>query len=121
MNSERTNWTTQALPDDTQDNTLRVIYRDFFNRKMTSIVAITLVYSLIFMVLAVFCAVQFFKVEQTREQILYAALFICLLQWLALMKLFALQFILKNSINRSIKRLEIHVAQLDQTLKNKNA
>jgi hypothetical protein len=47
---------------------------------------------------------------------MYAGLFICFVQLLGLMKIFAWQMIHRNRITREIKRLEIRVAELAKSL-----
>jgi uncharacterized membrane protein YbjE (DUF340 family) len=89
---------------------------DFYSRKMLSVAVLVWIWAVIFFVGAGYSAVRFFQSEQTREQILYAAIFICLVQFIGLMKVFAWQMIARNSIKREIKRLEIRLAELAKSL-----
>ena len=69
--------------------------------------------------LAVFSGIRYFRVEQVKYQIMYAAIFICCIQFIALIKVFAWQLMHRNSIKREIKRLELRIAELNNTVKSK--
>ena len=92
---------------------------DFYNRKMLSTVILVWSMAVIFMAGAVYSAVKFFDTNDTRYQIMYAVLFMTFIQWVGAIKVFAWQMIHRNSIKREIKRLELRIAELNQTLKNK--
>jgi uncharacterized membrane protein YbjE (DUF340 family) len=102
-----------------KEDTLRGMARDFYNRKMLSSIILVWVYFLIFMGLAVYSANEFFRADNTRTQIMYAAIFTICIQMFGLVKIFAWQMIHKNSIKREIKRLEIRIAELNETVKSK--
>ena len=53
-----------------------------------------------------------FPVGGVKEQIMFAVLFLCGVQMIALIKIFAWQMIHRNGIKREIKRLEIRIANL---------
>lgn len=90
---------------------------EFYNKKMLSIVIIVWVYALAFIALAIFSGVMFFRAEQTRDHIMYAVLFICGIQFMMVIKIFAWQMIHRMSIKRDIKKLELHIAELSETVK----
>ena len=89
---------------------------DFFNRRMLSNAIFILVWSLIYVAVAVYGGVMFFRVDQTKSQIMYAAIFIVGCQFVALIKIFAWQMIHRNGIKREIKRLELRIAELTGSL-----
>ena len=105
--------------DESREDTLRGMARDFYNRKMLSSIILVWIYFLGFMGLAVYSAKAFFKADDTQMQIMYAAIFIICMQMFGLVKIFAWQIIHKNGIKREIKRLEIRVAELNETVKSK--
>lgn len=94
-----------------REDTLRSMLSDFYSRKTLSVAVLVWTCALVFMALAVVSAVLFFDANDTKPQILYATVFLCLIQWVGLMKIFAWQTIHKNSIKREIKRLEIRLAE----------
>ncbi len=98
--------------DDSKEDTLRSMLSDFYNRKMLSTVIFIWVWGLVVVAGATYCAIRFFDAEQTRSQIMYAALFVCCVEFLALTKIFAWQLIHRNGILREIKRLELRIAEL---------
>ena len=100
--------------EDSKEDTIRSMLSDFYSRKMLSIAIVVWVWAIIFVAGAVYSAVKFFATDQTRDQIMYAALFICLVQFVGLMKVFAWQMLARNSIKREVKRLELRIAELPQ-------
>ena len=105
--------------DESKEDTLCSMAHDFYNRKMLSIIIVTWVYFLVFLALAVFSGIKFFKAEQTRYQIMHAAIFVCCTQFFTLIKIFAWQMIHRNSLKRAIKRLELRIADLSEAVKNR--
>ena len=105
--------------DDSKEDTLLSMVGQLYSRKMFSSFIVNAAYSSIFIVLAVFCGFEFFETQQVQYQIMYAAIFVCCIQFVTLRKNIYWQMLHKNSISREIKRLEIHIAELNETVKNK--
>ena len=105
--------------DVAREDTILSMARDFYSRKMLSTAIIVWVWAILFIAGAVYSAVQFFKNVETKSQILYAVVFICCCQFITLMKIFAWQMIHRNSLKRELKRLELRIAELSETVKNK--
>mgnify|MGYP006303109123 CR=1 FL=1 len=105
--------------DDSRENTLREMLGDFYSRKMMSVAILVWVWGLVFIAGAVYSAVRFFDDIGTKDQIMYAALFIIFLMWLGLMKVFAWLMITRNGIKREVKRLELRIAELAKVLSEK--
>jgi len=95
------------------------MFRDFYNKKMIPMIAIVWVNFLIFLGLAIFSGVRFFREEQVKYQIMYAVIFICCVQMFTLLKVFGWQMIHRNGIKRQINRLEQRIAELSETVKAK--
>jgi len=102
--------------DASREDSIRAMIGDFYSRRMLSTVVFIWIWGVIFMVGAIYSAVRFFDVEEVKSQILYAAVFISLLNLLGLVKIFAWQIIHRNGIKREIKRLEIRLAELAKSL-----
>lgn len=100
--------------EDARENTFRSMLGDFYNRKMISTVLFVWVWGIAVVAGATYSAVQFFRNVEMRDQIMYAAIFICCVQFLALTKIFAWQLIHRNGILREIKRLELRITELAQ-------
>jgi len=107
--------------DDSREDTLRSMVSLFYSRKMLSTAVLVWAYFIIILVPAVFSGIQFFKTDQTKDQIMYAAIVVCCVQFIALIKVFAWQMIHRNSIKREIKRVEIRLAEINETLRGKAA
>ena len=101
------------------ENTLRSMLREFYNRKMISVIILVWVYALVFLALAVFSGIEFFKADMIKGQIMYAVIFLCCIQFIALMKIFAWQMIHRNSIKREIAKLKNQISELNGIVKNR--
>lgn len=102
--------------DASREDSIRAMIGDFYSRRMLSTAVFIWIWGVIFMVGAIYSAVRFFDAEEVKSQILYAAVFISLLNLLGLVKIFAWQIIHRNGIKREIKRLEIRLAELAKSL-----
>ncbi|HSV99376.1 MAG TPA: DUF6768 family protein [Sedimentisphaerales bacterium] len=102
--------------DDSRQDSIRSMIGDFYSRKMLSVAALVWTWAVIFFAGAGYSAVKFFESEQTSEQIMYASIFVCLVQFIGLMKVLAWQMMARNSIKREIKRLEIRAVELAKLL-----
>ena len=105
--------------DDSRENTLWSMMGDFYNRKMLSMVILVWGMGVTFMGVAIFSGVKFFGTGEIRYQIMYAVIFLTCIQWVGLLKIFAWQLIHRNSVKREIKRLELSIAEMSETVKNK--
>jgi Na+/melibiose symporter-like transporter len=115
MNDEQTKTTN----NDSDDLSLCSMFHDFYNRRMLSVVILVWLWAIIFIGGAVYSGIQFFNTDRLRDQIMHAAIFICCFEGVVLIKIFAWQMIHRNAIKRHIKRLELRIAELDQTIKGK--
>ena len=116
MNDEQIEKIINGTYDEPRADTIWSMVGDFYNRKMLSVIIFIWGWGLAIMAVTIFSAVKFFKVEQTKSQIMYAAIFICGCQFIALMKIFAWQLIHRNGLKREIKRLELRIAALSSSL-----
>ena len=105
--------------DVSRENTLWSMVGDFYNRKMLSMVILVWGMGVTFMGVAIFGGVKFFGTGEIRYQIMYAVIFLTCIQWVGLLKIFAWQLIHRNSVKREIKRLELSIAEMSETVKNK--
>ena len=119
MNDEQIKKIINGTYDETRADTIWSMARDFYNKQMISVIVFIWGWALVIMAVTIFSAVRFFAVEQTKSQIMFAAIFICGCQFIALMKIFAWQLIHRNGLKREIKRLELRLAALSEALKDK--
>ncbi|MHC4552848.1 MAG: DUF6768 family protein [Planctomycetota bacterium] len=119
MNEEQIQNMMNDTYEQTKEDTLRGMVKEFYNTRMRSIVILVWAFALLFVAGAVYSAIQFFKVEEVKSLIMFATIFIVCAHWIDLMKIFAWQMIHKNSIKREIKRMELRIAELSQTVKEK--
>ncbi len=105
--------------DNVSEDLLRAMMKDRYNRRQRTRTILLCVYCAFFYVLGIAGAVMFFQVEQAKYQIMYAAVFVYFMQRAALVKTIGWQWINKHSIEREIKGLEIRIAELSKTVKEK--
>jgi Na+/melibiose symporter-like transporter len=92
------------------------LLKDFYNSKMFSVIILTWFWFFVILALVVYSVIKYFQSEQPKDLILYASLFIVAIQFVALMKIFAWQFIHRNSIKRDLKKLEQRIAELSEKI-----
>lgn len=95
-------------------DTIRGMMRIFWSRAMLPMVLFVWFWAIVFIAGAVYCGVRFFRTDETRLQIAFAAGFICFVHAIGLMKVFGWQLIHKRSLSLQIKRLEAAVAECVQ-------
>ena len=117
MNDQEIQQIFEETYDESRENTIRSMLKDFYNKRMLSIVIVLWVWGILFCAGAVYSAVQFFKNVEMKSQLMYVAIFLCCCQFLGLIKVFAWQIIHRNGLKREIKRLELRIAQLSETVK----
>ncbi|MHC4621556.1 MAG: DUF6768 family protein [Planctomycetota bacterium] len=76
--------------------------------------------------IAVFCLLRDILVpmltpalEQTRDRIMYAAIFVCCNLWIGFVSVFGWVMMRRPRINREIKRLEFRIAESAETIGSK--
>jgi len=117
MNDEQIYKIIDDTYDESRENMIGSMLGDFYNRKMLSMIIFLWAWALLFVAGAVYSAVLFFKNVETQSQIMYAVIFLTCCQFLGLMKIFAWQMIHRNGLKREIKRLELRIAELTETVK----
>jgi len=105
--------------DESREDSCRSMMRDFFSRKMRWIMIILYVWSFIFIALIIISIIQFFRTDQTKFQIIYASIFICCSLSIGFCKVIAFVMLQRHSIKREIKRLELSIAELSDSVKTK--
>ena len=105
--------------DESKEVTMRSWLRDCWSKRMRLVLIYVNVGYLILLAVGIFCAIKFFRTGQTSYQIMYSAIFVCCSQWLGFMSVFGWVMMQRPSISREIKRLELRIAELDETVKNK--
>ena len=83
-----------------------------YRGKNSWLMVLTNIVQLVFFALFIYCAIQFFKVEETNDLIKWGIGGIVTLFAQSMLKLFTWMQMDKNAILREIKRLEIQVSSL---------
>ena len=105
---------------DFEEDNLRSMVWDFYNKKNLFTIIWVWGNSLVFLALTVLSTILFFITDQTKSQIMWAAIFVCSFQAIILAKIVYWQTMHRNKIAREIKRLELRIAELSQTVKDKS-
>lgn len=116
MNDEQIKEIIDGTYDRSREDTIWSMAGDFYNRRMLFLVVILWAWGLASMAVIIFSGIKFFAVATTRSQIMYAAIFVCGWQLMAIVKIFAWQLIHRNGIMREIKLLELRIAALAGSL-----
>ena len=119
MNDEQIKKIINGAYDEPREDTIWSMAGDFYNRRMLSMVVILWAWGLARMAVIILSGIKFFAGATTTYQIMYAAIFICGWQLMAIVKIFAWQLIHRNGIMREIKRLELSIAALGEAVKDK--
>lgn len=119
MNEEQIKEIIGDTYDESKEDSLFSMIGQLYSGRMLPSMAIHLLYCLPFMAGAVFCGIEFFRTDQTQFQIMYAAIFVCCVEFWIFGKAKYWQILHKNNISREIKRLEFRIAELNETVKNK--
>ncbi len=119
MNENEIKKIIEGTYDDSREDTIRSIVTDFYSRKLLSTAILVWVWATIFFAGAIYSAIQFFEVDDTKSQIMYVAIFVPCVLAIGFMKVFAWGMVHRHSIKREIKRLEIRIAELNETVKNR--
>jgi hypothetical protein len=108
--------------DESKEDSLRSLAKEFFSKKMRWVIINCYVWFFVLLVPIIISVKQFFKTDQTKSQIMYAAIFICCTLSINFLKVLWWVMAQRYSIKREIKRLELRVAELAQKFdERKNA
>ena len=102
-----------------KEDTVWTMIKDFYNRKTLSVIIVFWILMILFMAGLVYSGIKFFKTEQVQYQIMYSTIFISCLLGSSIIKIFAWLLGHRHGIDREIKRLELRIAELNQTVKDK--
>ena len=109
----------QGTYDESIESSMSSYLRDIYSKKMLWVIINVCVCYFVCLVLMIFCAFKFFRTDQTTYQIMYAAIFICCNAWMGFVSVFAWVMVQRPSISRGIKRLELRIVELAETVQNK--
>ncbi len=112
----------KKMMDDSYENSkedgLMSMLRDFYNRKTLSTVILAWVWGIIFVAGAIYSGIKFCRFAGDMRFI-YGLVFIVCMHGITIIKIFAWQIIHSNGIKREIKRLELRIVELNQAVQNK--
>jgi hypothetical protein len=108
-----------TLEDDSKEVTMRSWFGDFYGKKMRFVLINVFICYFVCLFPIIFSVFKFFRTNQTRDQVMYATIFVCCNLWMGFVSVFGWVMMQRPSITRKIKRLELRIAELAETLKNK--
>ena len=92
---------------------------DVFRSRARWLAIVAVIYSLVFVALAIFSAVRFFRVDSAHESVLWAAIFLVSMQIIGLGKIFFWMQMNRVSIMREMKRMELQFARLSAQIEKR--
>jgi uncharacterized membrane protein YciS (DUF1049 family) len=105
--------------DDSKEVTMRSWFGDFYGKKMRFVMINVFICYFVCLVPIIFSIFKFFRANQTKDQVMYATIFVCCNLWMGFVSVFGWVMMQRPSITRKIKRLELRIAELTETVKNK--
>jgi len=106
--------------DESKEDTMRSWFKDAYSKKMRWITFGVCAFYLVIAIPMVFCAIQFFRADQVKDQIMYAAIFLFCSHWIGFESVFAWVMMQRPRSSRERKRLELCIAELIETIKENN-
>lgn len=106
-------------PEHIREGTYFSMFSDFYTRNNRVVILWVWGNALVFLTLLVVSAILFFLTNNTQYHILYAALFICSVQVIILTKIVYFLAVIRNRTLRDVKRLELRIAEMNETLRTK--
>ena len=103
-----------------REPSMRTQIAETFRGRLRWLAWLAAFYRIVSLIVAVIAVIQFFRVDGTRELIAYATLFLLSIVATAFIKLLYWMLLIKNSVIREIKRLELQVAKLSEGLNSTN-
>ena len=98
--------------DELEEQNVFEMIGDLFKTKNSWLIIIMNIIMLISLGFFVYCIVQFFNAEETKEIITWTAAGFISLMMVSMLKLFAWMQMDKNALLRELKRLELQVSSL---------
>ena len=105
--------------DESKEDTMLQWFIDGYSKKMRWVTIGVCVSYLILLVPMIYSAILFFRTDQVRDQIMYAAIFIFCSHWIGFESVFAWVMMQRPRNDREINRLELRIAELIETIKGK--
>lgn len=92
------------------------VVMETFRGRYRWLAIMAVLWAIVFMVLGVYCAIQFFDAQETRDLLLWGAAAIICLLGVSMMKIWYWMELNKNAVTREMKRLELQIARLSGRL-----
>lgn len=108
----------EILDDFRGDPSVFEMMAETFRGRNRRIMTLTALWILVFFVLGVLAAIQFFSSQETRDMLMWAVAVIVCLSAVSMMKIMWWMDMNKNAITREVKRLELQIARLAARIKN---
>ena len=99
-----------------EQSMLEMVFESFHGRQRW-LVFLVWFWTLVMFAGSIFCAVQFFRVDTTREMIAWAMGFIFGQVAVGMLKMWYFMELNKNALTREIKRVELQIARLSKRIK----
>ncbi len=117
MDKEQIKKIINGLPeyDESEEDTARSWIKDFYSKRMTWVMINFYVVCFFLLFPIIISIIKFFRTDQAKYQIMYAAIFVCCHLWFCFVGIFSCVMMQRPRLSR----LEFRIAELIETIKDK--
>ncbi len=108
----------ELLEDFDDEPSVFEMLMETFRGRHRWLVFLTFFWTLVFMTLGVLSVIRFFRAEELRDTVMWAAASAFFLSGVSMMKVWYWMELNKNALTREIKRLELQIARLAARIKD---
>ena len=108
----------ELLEDFDDEPSVFEMLMETFRGRHRWLVFLTFFWTLVFMTLGVLSVIRFFRAEELRDMVMWAAASAFFLSGVSMMKVWYWMELNKNALTREIKRLELQIAHLAGRIKD---
>ena len=117
MDKEQIKKIIDGLPeyDESEEDTIRSWIRDFYSDRMSWVMINFYVVCFVLLFPIIISIIKFFRTDQAKYQIMYAAIFVCCHLWFCCVGIFSCVMMQRPRLSR----VEFRIAELIDTIKDK--
>jgi len=104
---------------DTREDSLSRWFADGWKRSPTWVMAGVWTQYITLVIPAVITAIMFFRADNIRSQLMHASIFLFCNMWIGFITVFGWIMIQRPNLRREIRRLELRIVELNETIAGK--
>lgn len=119
MNDEQVKKMLEDTYDESREDSYISLVKEFYSKRMRWVVINLYVWFVILLAPMIISVIQFCRSDETKFQIMYAAVFTCCFLGIGFLKVFAWVMLQRHGVKRELKRLEVRIAELTEIVKER--